>query len=190
MTVMMMILLMLLPMSAEARTACQEAKGADGYWAWRNIDGKRCWYPGKRRVAKAQLYWPAEELPPAPPERPRPSLPPSYKMSPVSRLLFAWTFPITIASATASSNAAFAPPDSIHTFKWDEGEAWDPPAKKEDSLTMAEPASTKTIKYVPPRLPQWGRVAVLITVFVISAGIVCAVLSIHLTTANRRNTYA
>jgi hypothetical protein len=28
-----------------------------GTWAWRNIDGKRCWYPGKAGMDKANLKW-------------------------------------------------------------------------------------------------------------------------------------
>jgi hypothetical protein len=31
-----------------------------GYWSWRVIDGKRCWYPGRPGIAKSQLQWPAE----------------------------------------------------------------------------------------------------------------------------------
>ena len=29
-----------------------------GYWSWRNVDGRQCWYPGKRRMDKANLRWP------------------------------------------------------------------------------------------------------------------------------------
>jgi hypothetical protein len=36
---------------------CQPDKG-DGYpWAWRQIDGKRCWYKGKPGMDKTQLRW-------------------------------------------------------------------------------------------------------------------------------------
>jgi len=28
-----------------------------GNWSWRNIDGKRCWYPGKAGMDKANLTW-------------------------------------------------------------------------------------------------------------------------------------
>jgi hypothetical protein len=27
------------------------------HWSWRNIDGKRCWYPGQPGMDKANLYW-------------------------------------------------------------------------------------------------------------------------------------
>jgi hypothetical protein len=39
---------------------CQLSKGARGYhWAWREIDGHRCWYEGERGMAKSKLHWPA-----------------------------------------------------------------------------------------------------------------------------------
>jgi len=38
---------------------CQLSKGARGYhWAWREIDGRRCWYEGERGMAKSELRWP------------------------------------------------------------------------------------------------------------------------------------
>jgi hypothetical protein len=37
---------------------CQLSKGARGYhWAWREIDGRRCWYEGERGMAKSKLHW-------------------------------------------------------------------------------------------------------------------------------------
>ncbi len=39
---------------------CQSSKGTRGYhWAWREIDGRRCWYEGERGMAKSELHWPA-----------------------------------------------------------------------------------------------------------------------------------
>ena len=39
---------------------CQLSKGARGYhWAWREIDGRRCWYEGERGMAKSELHWAA-----------------------------------------------------------------------------------------------------------------------------------
>jgi hypothetical protein len=29
-----------------------------GYWSWRIIDGKRCWYLGRAGMDKANLQWP------------------------------------------------------------------------------------------------------------------------------------
>ena len=31
-----------------------------GYWSWRLIDGRKCWYPGKTMISKSQLQWPAK----------------------------------------------------------------------------------------------------------------------------------
>ncbi|WP_249790826.1 hypothetical protein [Bradyrhizobium sp. SRL28] len=33
---------------------------AHGYWSWRLIDGRKCWYAGKTMVSKSQLQWPAK----------------------------------------------------------------------------------------------------------------------------------
>jgi hypothetical protein len=38
---------------------CQSSKGERGYhWAWREIDGRRCWYEGQPGMAKSELHWP------------------------------------------------------------------------------------------------------------------------------------
>jgi hypothetical protein len=33
---------------------------ATGYWSWRLIDGRKCWYLGKTMVSKSLLQWPAK----------------------------------------------------------------------------------------------------------------------------------
>ena len=33
---------------------------AHGYWSWRLIDGRKCWYAGKTMVSKSLLQWPAK----------------------------------------------------------------------------------------------------------------------------------
>ena len=30
-----------------------------GYWSWRLIDGRKCWYAGKTVISKSVLKWPA-----------------------------------------------------------------------------------------------------------------------------------
>jgi hypothetical protein len=40
----------------ECRT--EAPSGASEYWSWRIIDGKKCWYPGRPGISKANLYWP------------------------------------------------------------------------------------------------------------------------------------
>jgi hypothetical protein len=37
-----------------------------GYWSWRIIDGKRCWYPGRPGMEKANLQWPKSASTPPP----------------------------------------------------------------------------------------------------------------------------
>jgi hypothetical protein len=36
-----------------------------GYWSWRIIDGKQCWYPGRPGMSKAELHWPQSARQPA-----------------------------------------------------------------------------------------------------------------------------
>jgi hypothetical protein len=33
---------------------------AQGYWSWRLIDGRKCWYLGKTMISKSLLQWPAK----------------------------------------------------------------------------------------------------------------------------------
>lgn len=38
---------------------CQAGRtGGDSYWAWRLIDGRKCWYKGAPGMAKSVLHWP------------------------------------------------------------------------------------------------------------------------------------
>jgi hypothetical protein len=37
--------------------ACQAAAASGGYWAWRMIDGRKCWYEGKPGMSKDKLRW-------------------------------------------------------------------------------------------------------------------------------------
>ena len=34
--------------------------GSHGYWSWRLIDGRKCWYEGKPMLSKSSLEWPAQ----------------------------------------------------------------------------------------------------------------------------------
>jgi hypothetical protein len=41
---------------------CSAARpsNAQGYWSWRLIDGRKCWYLGKTTISKSLLQWPAK----------------------------------------------------------------------------------------------------------------------------------
>jgi hypothetical protein len=41
---------------------CSVARGShtQGYWSWRLIDGRKCWYLGKATISKSLLQWPAK----------------------------------------------------------------------------------------------------------------------------------
>jgi hypothetical protein len=68
--------------SAYAAAPCHTGKDGDGYWSWREIDGRRCWYRGKPGKPKAELYWQAAPKRTATPARPAPA-PPAPASSPV-----------------------------------------------------------------------------------------------------------
>ena len=53
-----------MPMAMATATAKQQCSasvpsGAPGYWSWRMIDGRKCWYEGKPMLSKSSLEWPA-----------------------------------------------------------------------------------------------------------------------------------
>jgi hypothetical protein len=51
--------------AGNAQVACLSEKGAGYPWAWREIDGKRCWYKGKSGMDKKLLRWEAAKSPAA-----------------------------------------------------------------------------------------------------------------------------
>jgi hypothetical protein len=46
-------------MSIAHAVECRSEKGEGSPWAWRQIDGKRCWYRGKAGMDKKLLQWSA-----------------------------------------------------------------------------------------------------------------------------------
>src|SRR4029077_13049772 len=47
--------------TAQAKQQCRAAmpSPSHGYWSWRLIDGRKCWYEGKPMLAKSSLEWSA-----------------------------------------------------------------------------------------------------------------------------------
>lgn len=47
--------------TAQAKQKCSAAMPSHphGYWSWRLIDGRRCWYEGKPLLSKSSLEWSA-----------------------------------------------------------------------------------------------------------------------------------
>jgi hypothetical protein len=47
---------------AQSKQQCSAATPANqhGYWSWRIIDGRKCWYEGKPMLSKSSLEWPAQ----------------------------------------------------------------------------------------------------------------------------------
>ena len=48
--------------TAQAKQKCSAAMPSNphGYWSWRLIDGRKCWYEGKPMLSKSSLEWPAQ----------------------------------------------------------------------------------------------------------------------------------
>lgn len=51
--------------AAQAKQACSTAAPPHGYWSWRLIDGRKCWYEGRPGLSKSLLEWPARGPAPA-----------------------------------------------------------------------------------------------------------------------------
>ena len=39
---------------------CRSKKTDTRYWSWRLIDGRRCWYPGRKKLDNSLLHWPRQ----------------------------------------------------------------------------------------------------------------------------------
>jgi hypothetical protein len=49
-------------MAGALSVTCQTSGPAgDGHWAWRLIDGRKCWYKGAAGMNKSLLHWPPLE---------------------------------------------------------------------------------------------------------------------------------
>src|SRR6201982_966305 len=46
--------------AAQTKQQCRPAmpSNPNGYWSWRLIDGRKCWYEGKPGLSKSLLEWP------------------------------------------------------------------------------------------------------------------------------------
>ena len=48
--------------AVQAKQQCSAAAPPDqhGYWSWRMIDERKCWYEGKPMLSRSELEWPAQ----------------------------------------------------------------------------------------------------------------------------------
>jgi hypothetical protein len=48
--------------TAQAKQECSAAipSNPHGYWSWRLIEGRKCWYEGKPMLSRSSLEWPAQ----------------------------------------------------------------------------------------------------------------------------------
>ena len=54
--------------NAQAIECQTSVQGGDSHWAWRLIDGRKCWYKGASGMDKSLLHWSAAEDSPDKPE--------------------------------------------------------------------------------------------------------------------------
>lgn len=50
--------------AAQALECQASVQDGDGHWAWRLIDGRKCWYKGAVGIDKSLLHWPVAEAEP------------------------------------------------------------------------------------------------------------------------------
>jgi hypothetical protein len=134
-----------LEISAQRRT-CQARPGRGG-WSWRQVDGRRCWYRGRHRAAKAALAWPK----PAEPDRRAPLPLPLPKPQP---------------SIWDIRAPAAPPPRAVRTVAYPEGESWEPPPRLYAMHQRKAPAAVR-----PALLPG---LFVLLSLSLLAAGVVTA----------------
>jgi hypothetical protein len=60
-----LILLVLAPSAAAALECYTSALRDNRHWSWRQVDGRRCWYPGLPGVSKSTLRWSKTSVPPS-----------------------------------------------------------------------------------------------------------------------------
>ena len=48
------------PAIAKQQCSASMPSTAHGYWSWRMIDGRKCWYEGKPMLSKSSLAWSAQ----------------------------------------------------------------------------------------------------------------------------------
>ena len=54
--------ILIVSINSARATECQtSAQGVDSHWAWRLIDGRKCWYKGASGMDKSLLHWPADD---------------------------------------------------------------------------------------------------------------------------------
>ena len=55
----------LMPVTSAHAVEClaQAGSARGGYWSYRLVDGRKCWYEGKRKLSKTELHWGNEAAP-------------------------------------------------------------------------------------------------------------------------------
>lgn len=54
--------MLIVPALATQQCSVSVASNQHGYWSWRLIDGRKCWYEGKPMLSKSLLAWPAQAV--------------------------------------------------------------------------------------------------------------------------------
>ena len=56
-----LVTLILSAWSTAHAAECRSQKSDDGHWAWRTIEGQKCWYQGRAGLDKTKLHWPRQD---------------------------------------------------------------------------------------------------------------------------------
>lgn len=77
------IALVLLVSGTARGEECRATRGGDR-WAWRIVDARKCWYPGRAGMDKRRLHWPRQRHDAAPPLPPGDLEPKAVKAYPIN----------------------------------------------------------------------------------------------------------
>src|ERR1700687_3470579 len=71
--------------TAQAKQKCSAAtpSNSHGYWSWRLIDGRKCWYEGKPMLSQSLREWPTRASAQPNPRREPTSVPPEKPGNPL-----------------------------------------------------------------------------------------------------------
>jgi hypothetical protein len=164
--------------ASAAPTVCRSAKPAKakGFWSWRMIDGRKCWYQGKAGRAKTSLHWQqqrtrvARKIPGR--ETPRPESPPDEPL-----LASVWPEALPPATSTFTDRWPDQLPPAIKL---------PPPDFPTMAFAFASPAEAAPLLSIPPRATPPSNVKVAILLVLGPAGALAIVWGVEEWAAARR----
>jgi hypothetical protein len=146
-----------------ARIACRAERGSDRtHWAWREIDGRRCWYIGYPNKPKHELHWPPRANEAARPREPiSPRYGPLAAVSARKEVMPDDSFPRGRTEPNHKAKPAPSTEELMARAPTDDSLAWTccwPPLEPAPVPPPRLPAETKT------PTPVWALALIIITV--------------------------